>query len=134
MPPFGGQGASGSVIVTRPHPAPRLAVHVSPVGEGRNDWRSSRVAALVLIVDPADRARIHPDVVAATLGLTPAESDVALQLAQGSTIRDVAAATGRKAGTIRWHTKQIFGKLNISRQVELVQLVQSLADLPEARR
>ena len=134
LPPFGGQGASGSIIVTRPHTAPRLAVHVSPVGEEGNDWRSSRVAALVLIVDPADRARIHPEVVAATLGLTPAESDVALRLAQGSTIRDVAAATGRKASTIRWHTKQIFGKLNLSRQVDLVQLVQSLADLPSVRR
>ena len=134
LPPFDGQGASGSIMVTRPDAAPRLAVHVSPVGQERKDWRTSRVAAFVLVVDLADRARIHPDVVAATLGLTPAESRVALDLAQGSTIREIAVATGRRPGTIRWHMKHIFGKLNLSRQVDLVQLVQSLADLPSVRR
>lgn len=131
---FDGQGASGSIMVTRPHATARLAVHVSPVGEERKDLRSSRVAALVLIVDPADRSRIDPELVASILGLAPAESDVALRLAQGSTIRDIAAATGRKESTVRWHTKQIFAKLDISRQVELVQLVQSLPDIPKVQR
>ena len=134
LPAFAGQGASSSMMVSRPGATPRLTVHVSPVGEGRTDLRAIRAAAVVLIVDLADRARIDPDLVAEILGLTPAESLVALQLAQGSTICDIAVATGRKPGTIRWHIKQIFGKLNISRQVELVQLVQSLADLPTARR
>lgn len=134
LPPFDGQGASGSIMVTRPDTAPRLAVHVSPIGQEKRDWRTSRVAALVLVIDLADRARIHPDVVAATLGLTPAESRVALDLAQGSTIREIAVATGRQPSTIRWHMKHIFGKLNLSRQVDLVQLVQSLADLPSVRR
>ena len=134
LPPFDGQGRSGSIMVTRPDTAPRLAVHVSPVGEERKDLRTSRVAALVLVVDLTDRARIHPDVVAATLGLTPAESRVALDLAQGSTIREIAIATGRRPNTIRWHVKHIFGKLSLSRQVDLVQLVQSLADLPSVRR
>ena len=134
LPPFDGQGASGSIMVTRPNSAPRLAVHVSPVGEEQKDLRTSRVAALVLVVDLADRARIHPDVVAAALGLTPAESRVALDLAQGSSIREIAVATGRRPDTIRWHMKHIFGKLDLSRQVDLVQLVQSLADLPSVRR
>ena len=134
LPPFDGQSASGSIMVTRPDSAPRLAVHVSPVGDERKDLRTSRVAALVLIVDLADRARIHPDVLAATLGLTPAESRVALDLAQGSTIREIAVATGRRPDTIRWHIKHIFGKLSLSRQVDLVQLVQSLADLPSVWR
>ena len=134
LPPYDSQGRSGSIMVTRPDAAPRLAVHISPVGEERKDLCASRVAALVLVVDLADRARIHPDVVAATLGLTPAESRIALDLAQGSTIREIAVATGRRPGTIRWHMKHIFGKLNLSRQVNLVQLVQSLADLPSVRR
>ncbi len=131
---FARQGASGSMMVTRPLATSRLAVHVSPVGEGSTDLHPVHAVPVVLIVDPADRAHIDPDLVASILGLTPAESDVALQLAQGSTIRDIAAATGRKASTIRWHTKQIFGKLNISRQVQLVQLVQSLTALPKDRR
>ena len=68
------------------------------------------------------------------LGLTLAESRVAVLLAQGSTVHDVALATGRSQGTIRWHVKHIFTKLNVSRQFELVQMVQSLANIPEIRR
>ena len=90
---------------------------------------------VVLIVDLADRARVDPDLVASILGLTPAES----LTWRCSWPREAPSATspspqGGDQATIRWHTKQIFGKLNISRQVELVQLVQSLADLPTVRR
>ncbi|MCY4470169.1 MAG: LuxR C-terminal-related transcriptional regulator [Thiotrichales bacterium] len=134
VPPFGSQGASGSMMVTRPVAAPRLVVHVNPVGEAWTGLRSVRAAALVLTVDPAERTRIDSDLVATVLGLTPAESGVAVMLAQGSTIRDIALTTSRSQNTIRWHVKHIFVKLNISRQLELVQLVQSIADLSEARR
>lgn len=48
-------------------------------------------------------------------------------LAEGCTIRDSAAVTGRNTGTMRWHLRQIFDKNRISRQVELVQLVRSLS-------
>ena len=68
------------------------------------------------------------------LGLSPAESHVAVMLAQGNTIRDTAAATGRSPATIRWHLQQIFAKLGISRQAELMRLVVSAADLPQGCR
>ena len=47
------------------------------------------------------------------------------------TVRDIAQATGRRENTIRWHMKNIFAKQGIRRQFELVQLVQSLAGLPQ---
>ena len=93
----------------------------------------SRVRALVLAVDPAHRAAVAPELVAAALGLTLAESYIAVSLAQGRTVRDIGLATGRSEGTVRWHIKQIFAKRGISRQMELVQLVLSLADLPQTR-
>ena len=133
LPPFGGYAASGSVVVRRSLLSPRLVLHISPTTEGWVDLRSRRVAALVLAVDPASRAPIDPGLVAATLGLTPAESHVAVLLAQGNTIRSIAIATGRSENTVRWHLKHIFGKHQVSRQVELVQLVLSLADVPKAR-
>ena len=88
----------------------------------------------MLVVDPTSRTDIDPDRVGDLLGLTPAESHVALALAQGKTIRDIAVATGRSQTTIRWHIRHIFAKHDLSRQVELVQLVMSLADLPKIRR
>ncbi len=134
LPSLGGQGVSGSMMVRRPHSLPRLVVHVSPVNEGGLDLRQSRVGALLLVVDPTRRTDIDPDRVGDLLGLTPAESHVALALAQGKTIRDIAVATGRSQTTIRWHIRHIFAKHGLSRQVQLVQLVMSLADLPKIRR
>lgn len=128
LPRFGGPGISGSMVVTRAvNLPPRLVLHVNPVGEGRPDLRASKVAAIVLVVEPESRMSAAPELVAGALGLTAAESRVAIMLAEGCTLRDIAAATGRSTGTVRWHLNQIFNKNRISRQVELVQLVRSLS-------
>ena len=66
---------------------------------------------------------------AAILGLTPAESQVAVWLAEGKSVRDMATATGLTEGAIYWHLKQIYRKLPISRQVDLVRLVLSIAEV-----
>ena len=126
LPRFGGQGASGSTTVRRPNRQPGLTVHVSPVRANGMDFRPSGVAALVLVLDHAP-ARIDPALVGATLGLSPTESLVAALLAEGKAVREIAAATGRSERTIRWHVQQIFDKRGISRQVELVRQVLSVA-------
>ena len=46
------------------------------------------------------------------------ESRVAVLLTEGKSLREVAAATGRKETTIRWHLRQIFAKRGIARQAE----------------
>ena len=135
LPTFGGRApASGSMTVRRSPGMPRLVVHVSPVGVRQTDFGARRVAALVLVVDPARRPRIAPELVAETLGLTPAESQVAALLAEGRTVRDIAAATGRLETSVHWHLKHIFHKQGISRQADLVRLVLSLAEFSEPRR
>ena len=87
----------------------------------------------MLVVDLARRTRIDPDAVGAALGLTGMESRVAVLLAEGKSVREIAAAMGRKEGTIRSHVKHIFTKHGLSRQAELVRLVQSMADAPDSR-
>ena len=134
LPRFGGQGACGSMTVRRPSVLPRLALHISPVGDSQRDFGPLHVAALVLVVDPASRARIDPELVSQSLGLTPAEGQVAALLAEGGTVREIAAATGRRESTIRWHLHHICNKHGISRQVELVQLVLPLAGIPQSRQ
>ena len=134
LPRYGGHGVGGSMMVKRALDLPRLVLHVSPVDGGGRDIRARRVAALALIVDPGSRTRIDPELVGATLDLTPMESRVAVWLAEGKTVRDIARAMGRTEHTIRWHMKNIFNKHDISRQFELVQLVLALAGLPGPRR
>ena len=50
------------------------------------------------------------------LGLTPAETEIAVLLAEGRTVRDIAATTGRGYSTVQTHLKHIFTKLGISRR------------------
>ena len=132
LPPLGAQGIGGWTIVRRPGAQPPLVLQVSPVSRREADFPVGRVEALVLVVDPAGRAAIDPAVVAAVLDLTGMESRVAVLLAQGMSVRQIATATGRKESTIRSHVKHMFAKHGFSRQAQLVQLVRSLAGAPEA--
>ena len=131
LPDWGAQGASGSLLIGRPNHLPGLTVHINPVGECEIDFRPWSVAALVLVVDQKLKG-IDPDFVEAILGLTPAESRVAVLLAEGRTVRDIAAATGRSEKTVRWHVQQIFDKRGISRQTDLVRQVLSLDGAPDS--
>ncbi len=130
LPGQGGLGASGSMAVRRRSWSPGLAVHVKPATVQEVDYRSLRVAALVLVVDPVSRARFEPALVEAVLGLTPAEAAIAVLLAEGRTLRQIAAATGREYSTIQTHLRHIFAKLGCSRQLEVVQAVAALSNLP----
>ena len=111
------QGAGGSLMVGRPNRLPGLSVHINPVGAGEIDFRPWRVAALVLVIDQEPKV-IDPLMAAAALGLTPAESRVAVLLAEGRTVRNIATTTGRSERTVRWHVRQIFEKRGISRQTD----------------
>ena len=128
LPTAGAVPVSGSMLLGRVSRLPSVVVHVKPVGVSQPDYGARHVAALVLIVEPGRHPRLDPDVVARTLGLTPAESQVAVWLADGKNVRDIARATGLTDGAIYWHLKQIYRKLPISRQVDLVRLVLSIAE------
>ena len=128
LPTSNAVAVSGSMLLGRSSGLPPLVVHVTPVGVPQPDYGARHVAALVLMVEPGRWPRIDPGLVATTLGLTPAESRVAVWLAEGKSVRDMATATGLTEGAIYWHLKQIYRKLPISRQVDLVRLVLSIAE------
>ena len=119
---------SGSITLRRPSLLPRFMVHVKPVGLRQPDFGTQRTAVLVLLVEPGNRPRIDPNLVATTLGLTPAESRIAVWLTEGRTVREIATATGRRESSIHWHLRQMYLKLDISRQADLVRLVLSIAE------
>ena len=127
---WGSPPAGGSMVLHRPSGGVSLGLHVSPVGGPQADFGGRRVAALVLVVDPAGRSRIDPVRVAAALGLTPAEGRVAALLAQGNSVNGVAEETGNQPGTVRLFLKHIYKKLGVSGQVPLVRRVLAVDALP----
>ena len=127
---FGTPPASGSTVVRRVARRTKLAVHVKPVANRELDHRPRRVAAVVLVAEPAERGPPDPGLVAAALGLSPVETEVAVLVARGLNAREIATATGRAHSTVRTHLKHIFTKLDVSRQFEVAQAVQALSSVP----
>jgi len=127
LPPFGNPGEGGSLAIKRTAPMPPLVLHVHPLPGAEATFRGWPVAVLVLLAEPARGVGIDPVLAAAVLGLTPTESRVAVMLAEGISVREIATALKRKESTIRYHVKQIYAKHGLRREAELVRLVQSLA-------
>ena len=129
LPPFGTRGAGGTMVARRPSGPPPLVLHVIPVGGGETEPGAWPVAAMVLVPDAGRAMDLDVVAVAETLRFTRAESQVAVLLARGMTVREVAAATGRRESTVRSHVKHMFTKHGLNRQADLVRLVRSLAGI-----
>ena len=119
---------SRSMLLRRSPVLPPFVVHVKPVTIAERDYGAQTVAALVLIVEPGRQWVVEPDVVASTLELTATESRIAVWLADGRSVEQIAEATQHSKGSVYWHLNQIYRKQSISGQVDLVRLVLSLAD------
>ena len=133
LPTLGRQATGGSMTVLRWPFRSRQAVHVLPAGGVQQDFGIGRVAVLVAVVEPGSPVQLDAGLVASALCLTKTESQVALALAMGKTVSDVAKERGQKVSTTRFHVKKIHGKLGISRQTDLIRLVLSLSDVPGHR-
>ena len=131
LPVFGSTTppAGGSITIQRALLRSRLELHVHPMN-AQADFGGRRVAALVLVVDPASRPSIDPARVSALLGLTPSEGRVSALLAEGRPVREIAAATGYKESYVRWLLKQVYKKQGLSGQIALVQRVLAAYALP----
>ena len=134
LPEKGRPSFSGLMLIRRPFGLPGLVLHVNPASVRQMDFGASSVGALLLLVDPENRPSLESRSVAATLNLTPAQSQVAVLLSKGQTVGDIAAETGRRESTIRSHLKAIHLRLGISRRSDLVRLVRSVFVPPASSR
>ena len=127
---WGATPAAGAMHLHRlSHPAP-LGLHVSPAGNWGADFGGRRVAALVLVVDPAERPQIDPQRVAEAFDLKKSEGRVTALLAEGRTVAEIARVTGFRPGYVRVLLKRVYKKMGVSGQVAVVPRVLGLAALP----
>jgi len=121
-----GKIGSGGIGIALPGEEPTLA-HVLPLAHG--DLRTRLVpqaTAAVFITraesgPPADIAAL-----AASFGLTPAETRVVERLAGGATLPEVAKALDISWMTAKTHLHHIFSKTGVSRQADLIALIDRL--------
>ena len=133
LPPLGGQAAAGSMNIRRFGGARKLMLRINPVSMPVLDFGARRVAALVLLTEPGGRPRLDAELVADVLGLSAAESQVAVMLCEGMNTPDIAMTTGRQPSTVNTLIQRAYRKLGITRQAELVRLVLSLEEASRFR-
>jgi DNA-binding CsgD family transcriptional regulator len=80
-------------------------------------------AALVYIVDPANRSGVPIAWFMDGFGLTQAEARVAIAVASGLNIPEVARQMGLSPNTVKTHLRRVFDKTGTARQAELARLM-----------
>ena len=86
-------------------------------------------SALVLLTLSAtgSAALLDPVVLAAMYDLTPAETRVALAIHEGLVVKTIASRQKVSGDAIRYHVKNLFKKIGVRNQRELVLALQSVA-------
>ncbi len=121
-------GGNGCVRLSRQSEKPAYIATVAPLTEAVDlASMGGNRAALIMINDPEQKnaSGLHTALQQA-FGLTPAEARTAALVGSGLAPQDVADQIGLTVGTIRCELKNIFEKLDISRQSELAALVARL--------
>ena len=80
-------------------------------------------AAVVFISDPLRRQNVPGDVLAALFGLTPAECQIAVLLAHGNRLEEIATHLRVSQTTIAYHMRNLYQKTGTNRQADLIALV-----------
>jgi PAS domain-containing protein/DNA-binding CsgD family transcriptional regulator len=124
-----------SHIVQRPSGRPGYRVLVTPLGENGPTWvpKGSEVSALVLITDPERIPAPTEDHLRRMFGMTRSEAQVALGLAEGKTINEIAEERNARLGTVRVQLKCLLQKTDTHRQSSLIQLLLTIPAIAHRR-
>lgn len=98
------------------------------VNQTMNVWPDETRAIVLIELDwrPAPSART----LQCLFGLTAAETHLAIELARGGNLLDIACSQGLSRTTLRSHLASLFVKTQTRRQVELVSLLRRAALFP----
>lgn len=115
------------VLGPQAHGAPPLVLDVFAL-RVRKVFELWSFAPRVLVVarGPRGTSLQKGAILKAVYGLTPAECEIALRLAEGRSIDMIAAERRCTVGTVRHQVKGILAKLGVSKQLELAALVAQL--------
>lgn len=121
-----GLGVGAHIALSRPG-ARDLVALVTPLRIPRPfHYGRAPVAAVFLTNGPVDESAMD-EVLRAVFGLTSREAALAREIASGRSLAEAAKRLGRETSTERTRLKEVFFKMGVSRQAELVQLVLDVA-------
>ncbi|WP_211255012.1 helix-turn-helix transcriptional regulator [Nevskia soli] len=114
---------SQAMSISRPSGRAKLGLALRSIPQG--DWLETRhrPTVAVFIRDPESRSQASREMIQRLFGLTPAESSLALLLADGQSLDEAAVQLGVRKNTARAQLRAIFSKTGVTRQTALVRLL-----------
>jgi len=124
------QPLGGWLSVPRPSHRRPFVVLVAPLRIEPRLLAQDARRAIVFITDPERTPESLEGVLPRVYGLTAAEGRVAAQLLAGASTADIAEQLEITVGTVRWTLKQVFEKVGVRSQADLVRvLLRSIAGI-----
>jgi len=115
--------SAGCMLVARDCGRSSYIVRVAPVRAG---LASHDPPMAMILVSVPDRNRISERELAELYGLTPAESRIAIALAQGKRLTALAVESELQITTLRTQLSSILKKCEVERQSDLVRLISNI--------
>jgi DNA-binding CsgD family transcriptional regulator len=123
----GGSHPSGTMLVARDCGRPSYIVRVTSVTAGD-------LPMAMIVVSGPDEERVSERELSDLYGLSPAESRIALALARGKRLTELAAEFGVQITTLRTQLSSILKKCEVKRQSDLVRLMGSIPLVQSSHR
>jgi DNA-binding CsgD family transcriptional regulator/PAS domain-containing protein len=115
--------AAGCMLIAREGGLPAYVVRVAPVRASSAGY--TRPVAMILVTAPEENS-VSERELADLYGLSPAESRLAIALAQGKRLTGLVSEFGVQITTLRTHLSSVLRKCDVERQTDLVRLVRSI--------
>lgn len=125
---FSRQGQDGTSVaeaisISRPSGRVSLGVVVEPIPSHELMDGKGLPAAVVYIRDAVGKSLVSSAMIKQLYNLTPAETCLALELANGLSLEEAAELLNIRHNTARAHLRAIFSKTGVRRQTELVRIM-----------
>ena len=117
----------GWLQLPRPSGKPGYALFAAPLVTDEALPGARRPAAVIAIFDPDARPGLAPETLQILYDVSRKEAEVAVLLAAGQDIGTIGASLGIATDTVRTHVKNLFRKMEVNRQQDLVSIFGSLA-------
>ncbi|HEX3430483.1 MAG TPA: helix-turn-helix transcriptional regulator [Rhizomicrobium sp.] len=101
-------------------------VSTIPLPAGSPAAPSATASAMVAFRRAGQQRLPAPEEITALYGLTTAEAEVALAIAEGKSTRALAAERHVKLSTVRWQLRAILQKLGVRRQADVVRVLTAI--------
>jgi DNA-binding CsgD family transcriptional regulator len=119
----GGHPSAGCLLIGRDGGRPSYVVRVAPITVGLTGY--DRPMAMILISAP-DQSGVSESELAELYGLSPAESRLAVAVAFGKRLNELAREFGLQITTLRTQLSSVLKKCEVERQSDLVRLISNI--------